>query len=100
MSSHKFVQYLKEYVNSKNISNSIEIKSCTTCNWLYKLGFKYKNIKKDVFINKHKKLDIIQACENFVKVMKELKPYFIKFNEDGTMKNKEYLLDYAIRGAN
>ena len=33
-------------MNFKNISNPIKIKLYTTYNWLYKLGFKYKNIKK------------------------------------------------------
>ena len=32
--------------------------------------------------------------------MKKLEPYFVKFNKNGTMKDKEYLLDCVIKGAN
>lgn len=31
---------------------------------------------------------------------KELEPYLIKFNEDGTIKAKEYPSDYTIRSLN
>lgn len=30
--------------------------------------------------------------------MEELKPYMVEFNEDGTMKDKEYPLDCAVGG--
>lgn len=90
---------MKEYVNSESISNPIEIKLRTTRNWIHKLGFEYKDVKKDVFIDKHERPDVIQDCENFLKVMKELEPYLVEFNEDGRMKNKEYPLDCAIKGA-
>ena len=91
---------MKEYVNSKGISNPIKIKSRTARNWLYKLDFEYKDVKKDVFIDGHERPDIIQNRENFLKVMKELEPYLVEFNEDGTMKDKEYPLDCAIRSTN
>lgn len=42
----------------------------------------------------------MQDCKNFLKVIKELNPYFIKFNKDKTIKNKKYLLDCIIKGTN
>lgn len=85
---------MKEYINPEDIFNSIEIKSCT------KLSFEYKDIKKDVFIDKYKGANIVQGCENFVKVIKKLEPYFVEFDKDGTMKNKKYLLDCVIESIN
>ena len=91
---------MKEYVNLKGIPNPIKIISHTARNWLYKLGYDYKDGKKDVFIDGHERLDIVQNCENFLKVMKKLKPYFVLFNEDGIIKDKKYPFDCVIRGAN
>ena len=91
---------MKEYVNLEGIPNPIEIKSRTARNWLHKLGFEYKDVKKDVFIDGHERPDVVQDRENFLKVMKELEPYLVEFNEDGTMKDKEYPLDCAIGGVN
>ena len=100
MSSYKLIQYLKEYIYSKGIPNPIEIKLHTTYNYLHKLGFKYKDIKKNVFIDRHKRPNIVQDCENFLKVIKKLEPYFVGFNKDETIKDKEYLHDYIIENAN
>lgn len=35
------------------------IKLNISWNWLYKLGFEYKDVKKDVFIEEYKWLDMI-----------------------------------------
>lgn len=81
-------------MNSKGISNSSEIKSCTTCNWLYKPSLKYKNIKKDVFIDGYKRRNIVS---DYKYLLKELKPYLVKCNKDGIRKDKKYLLDHVIK---
>ena len=94
------MQYLKEYVNPEGVPTPIEIKSRTARNWLHKLGFEYKDVKKDVFIDGHERPDVVQDRQIFLKVMKQLEPYLVEFNEDGTMKAKEYPFDCAIRGAN
>lgn len=47
------MQHLKEYVNPESVPISIEIKSYTARNWLHKLDFEYKDVKKDVFIDGH-----------------------------------------------
>lgn len=91
---------MKKYINLESIPNAIEIKSHITHNWLHKLDFQYKDVKKDVFIDGYKRPDHVQDCKNFLKVMKELKSYLIEFNEDGIIKDKKYPLDCIIRGIN
>lgn len=68
--------------------------------WLNKLGYKYKDVYKNVFINEHKQLDMVKNCINFLKVMKNLKLYMIEFQEDETIKPKEYLHGSKVEGPN
>lgn len=66
-------------------------------NWLYKLIFKYKNINKYVFVNKYKQLNIIETCKKFLNIMKNLKPYLVKFEENELIKAKNYLDNCIIK---
>ena len=93
---YKLVQHLRDYINPKGEKSPVKIKLHMTRNWLHRPGFKYKNIKKDVFVNEHEQPDVIEDRERFLKIMEELKPYMVGFNEDGIMKDKEYSLDYII----
>ena len=90
MSSYKLVQYLKERVNSDGIDSPIVIRSRTARNWLHKLGFQYKEVKKDVFIDGHERPDVVKDRNQFLKVMEELKPFMVEFESDGSMKPKDY----------
>lgn len=74
----------------------IEIKFRITRNWLHKLGFQYKNIEKGVFVDKHKSSDMIEDYKKFLSRIKDLKPYLIEFNKDGSIKIKEYPNNYAM----
>lgn len=69
-------------MNSEDIYNPIEIRLRTACNLLYNLGLKYHDVKKDVFINRYEKSNIVQDYKNFLKIIKEQELYFDKFNED------------------
>ena len=60
------------------------------------MGFKYKDVKNDVFVNRHKRSDVIEDHKRFLNKMEELKPYLVKFNEDGIIKDKIYLPDCAV----
>ena len=60
LSSYKLVQFLKEYVNPKGIETPIVICSCTARTWLRKLGFLYKKVHKDVFIDGHERTDMVE----------------------------------------
>lgn len=64
---------------------------------LFKLGFEYKNIKKDVFVDKHKRLDVVKDCKKFLNTIKDLKPYLVEFEKDRSIKTKNYPDDCAIR---
>lgn len=99
MSSYKFVQFLQGYVNPEGTTTLMKIKSCTVRNWLYQLGFEYKDVKKDVFVDGHKQPDVVEDPKKFLHQMEELKPYLVKFNEDGTMKEKIYPIDCTVGGS-
>lgn len=54
--------------------------------WLRKLGFVYKKICKDIFIDGYKRLDEVKDYNVFLTQIEELKPYIVKFDENGLMK--------------
>lgn len=98
MSSYKLVQFLKTYENTQGIKTPITIRSRTAQRWLRKLGYEYKNVRKNVFIDGHERSDVIEDRNNFLKKMEELKPYMIEFEEDGAMKAKTYPSDCEVGG--
>ena len=67
-------------------------------NWLHKLGFEYKDVKKDVFVDGHERPNVAEAREKFLNTMKDLEPYLVEFEEDESMKAKNYPDDFAIGG--
>lgn len=68
--------------------------------WLDKLEYEYKNIHKDIFINKYEQLDINKDCKVFIKKMKELKSYIMEFNKNDAMKLKIYPSNCIVKGNN
>lgn len=52
------------------------------------LGFEYKDIKKDVFINGYKYLDIIGYHKNYITIINNLKLYLVEFEKNESMKKK------------
>lgn len=53
---------------------------------------------KDVFIDRHKQLDVVEDCKNFLKKIEELKLYMFEFEKNVVIKDKIYLSDYTIHG--
>lgn len=51
---------------------------------------------KDVFVDGHERLDVVEDRANFLKKMEELKPFLVEFSEDGTMKSKIYAFDCVV----
>ena len=43
-----------------------------------------------MFINGHKRSNVIEDCINFLKLMKDMESYLVEFNADNTMKDKAY----------
>ena len=52
-----------------------------------------------MFIDRHKRPNIIKDCKKFLEKMEELKPYLVEFNEDSTMKEKNYPANCAVGGS-
>lgn len=80
------------------VSIEICLQTAQTC--LNKLGYEYKDVCKNVFIDRHKQSGVVEDCANFLKVIKDLKPYMVEFDQDGTMKLKIYLNDCIVEGSN
>ena len=98
LTSYKLVQHLRTYVSPEKVQTPIEIKSRTARKWLHKLGFEYKDVKKDVFVDGHERLDVVEDREKFLNMMKDLEPYLVEFEQDGSMKTKNYPDDCAVGG--
>ncbi len=81
-----------------DIDRRAEICSRTDRKWLNCLGYKLKEVQKEVFFDGHEREDVIEYRETFLNEMKSLLPYFVEFFEDGIMVLKEYLDDYAVEG--
>lgn len=75
-----------KYIKLKKILSSIKIKSKIVRKWLYKLEFKYKDIKKVIFAYKYKRLDIIEEYKKFWNIINDLTSYLIKFKKDKLIK--------------
>lgn len=91
MCFYKLVQFLKIYENTQKIKISITICLRIAQKWLRKLGYKYKDRYKDMFIKDYK---------NLLKKMKEFKLYIVEFKGEKIMKTKKYLSDYVIKRLN
>ena len=98
LSSYKLVQFLKTYVSPEGIETSMVIRSRTARKWLGKLGYEYKDVRKDVFVDGHERANVVEDRKNFLKRLEELKPYIVEFEEDGIMKPKIYLANCAVGG--
>ena len=98
LSSCKLVQFLKEYINPEGIETPVVIRSCKAQTWLYKLGFVYKEMGKDVFVDAHEWPDVVEDQNCFLTKIEELKLYMVEFNEDDAMKAKDYPVDCAVKG--
>ena len=96
LSSYKLVQHLRDYVNPEGKESPVEIKSRTTRKWLHQLVFEYKDVKKNVFVDGHERLFVVEDRKTFLNKMEELKPYLVEFDENGKMKDKTYPPDCAV----
>lgn len=68
--------------------------------WLNKLGYRYTDIKKGIFLDGHEREDVVKDRGEFLKKMEMLSPYMVEFREDTSMIPKEYPSDCAIDGPN
>ena len=89
---------MKTYVSPQGIETPIVIRSRTARRWLCKLGYEYKDVRKDVFVDGHERSDVVEDRKNFLTKMEELKSCVVEFEEDGTMKPKAYPSNCAVGG--
>lgn len=54
-------------------------------------------MKKEVFVDGYKQLNIEKDQKQFLKTIKELKPYLEKFKKESVIKAKNYLLNCKIK---
>lgn len=87
-------------MNFEEEKSVIKIKSQIANKWLYQLGFEYKDIKKDMFINRDKQSNMVKDCKNFLKKIKKLNLYLIESNKNSVIKDKTYLFNYVADGDN
>lgn len=52
------------------------------------MGFEYKNVKKDIFIDEYERSDVVEDCKRFLNKMRELKPYLVGFDKNDKIKDK------------
>ena len=71
MSSYKLVRFLKNYVSPQGVETPIIIRSRTAQTWLRKLGYVYKDVRKDVFVDGHERSDVVEDRANFLKKMEK-----------------------------
>lgn len=71
--------------------------SCKAQTWLCKLGFVYKKVCKNVFVDKHKWPDIKENRNLFLTWIEELKLYIIEFNKNSIIKAKKYPINYIVK---
>lgn len=60
------------------------------------MGYEYKDVYKDVFIDEHEQLDVFEDCKVFLNKMEELKPYIVEFDENSVIKPKVYSPNCAV----
>lgn len=53
-----------------------------------------------MFMDGYKQSDMVKDYTYFLKKIKKLKPYMVKFNKDGTIKPKVYLFDCIVEDKN
>ena len=96
LSFYALVAHLKAYINPEGTKNSVTICSKTARKWLNKLGYRYRHIGKNVFVDSHEQSDVIEDRKKFVKTMEEIEPYLVEFDTEGKMLPKAYPSDCAV----
>lgn len=88
----------KNYIGLEKVKTQIVIYLQSIKKWLYKLGYKNKDIYKDKFIDRYKWLDIIKDYKKFLNKMEELKCYIVECNKSSVIKPKIYPSNYIRSG--
>ncbi|RPA76037.1 hypothetical protein BJ508DRAFT_213928, partial [Ascobolus immersus RN42] len=63
--------------------------------WLNRLGFQWKDVRKNVYIDGHERFEVKEYRKEFLEKIKFLKPFFAYF-EDGHVKHPEGTAPFSI----
>ena len=66
------------------------IRTRTARQWLNRLGFGWKDIRKGVFFDGYEREDVMEYRKAFLDTIHSMLPYMVEFNKDGTIQPKEY----------
>lgn len=77
-------------MNRDGTPNPIQIRSRTARKWLNKLGYTFRLVGRNVFIDGHERPDVIKARTDFLHTLKDLEPYLVEFDENGRIMDKAY----------
>jgi len=58
--------------------------------WLRRNGYNYTDVRKGIYIDGHERKDVVTYREEFVKALEDLWPFVVEFEDDGSMREKEY----------
>lgn len=64
------------------------------------MGYKWREIQKGVFFDRHEREDVVEYRETFLSEIKSLLPYFLEFSNDGSILPKVYPADCVVGGSN
>lgn len=78
----------------------VGIRARTARRWLRRLGYRWQDVKKGVFIDGHERPDVVEYRKWFLDEMERLSPYFVEFTPSGDMKEKTYPSDSEVGGPN
>lgn len=89
VSSHSMAVAITKYwascdtaVHAEKHVNSVSrvLKSRTAANWLNKLGYRYKEVKKGIYKDGHEREDVVTyRQEVFIPALEELKPFMVRW---------------------
>lgn len=130
LSSYKLAQFVSDYIkksrpdlkerseNIEEIENAIVsggatsnsspasvqknagIRARTARRWLRRLGYRWQEVRKGVFIDGHERPDVVEYRKQFLEEMQRLLPYLVEFTSNGEMKEKTYPNDCEVGGPN
>ena len=86
--------------NSGSVQKSPGIRARTARKWLRRLGFRWQDVTKNVFIDGHERPDVIEYRQKFLQEMEELSPYIVDFTPEGGIKEKIYPPGCEVGGSN
>lgn len=73
--------------------------SRTARRWLCRLGLRWQEVRKGVFLDGHERPDVVEYRKEFLEALKKLSPYLVEFTSDGKIKQKEYPAGCEVGGS-